>query len=395
MILNNSSFLNRNIKLFYVSKFLLGLRFIAPVWVLFFSRYITFAQIGYLEVIGLLSTAILELPSGVFADLVGRKYSVALGNLIAAVGLVIIGFSQTFGAFLLGYIINSVGCAFVSGSDSALIYDTLKQFNKENIYSKIAGKGETLFRLAVVVAMVVGQFMYKMAFGLPYIALGVTTLFSALLYFFMSEPNIDSEIFTFKNYIRQFVLGAKEAFKNSKTRLVSYYFIFFASVEIILLWFYYASYLSWLGYGENNIGYIYAAIAFTRMLVSYKSQDIENKITLGKLTMYLPLVLGLSLLISGIQNIYIGSAMLFIHYSLFALRYTVLEKLINLQFVSKYRASAISTLNMIVSFTYAVVIFMGGFFIDLGNVGIVLPILGLVLIITNLPLGYLFRKSEE
>src|SRR5262249_50296675 len=67
------NYLRRNLYIFYSSQILNGLRFIAPVWVLFFTHYISFEQLALLEALGLIISVALELPTGVLADLIGRK----------------------------------------------------------------------------------------------------------------------------------------------------------------------------------------------------------------------------------------------------------------------------------------------------------------------------------
>jgi hypothetical protein len=173
------------------------------------------------------------------------------------------------------------------------------------------------------------------------------------------------------------------------------YFISIASIEIMLLWFYYAPYLSWLGYSSSNIGWIYASIAGSRMLVSVLSRQIENLLGDKKLLLLLPAILGLTLLFGFVKNIYFGTALLFIHYSLFTLRYTVLDKYTNLRFDSKYRASALSSLNMFVSLIYAGVVYVFANIITQNNTGIMLSIFGAVLLTVSLPIGIAFIKAKS
>ncbi len=390
------SYLKKNLYLFYGAQVLNGLRFIAPVWVLFFTHYISFSQLGILEAIGLLLSVILELPTGVFADLIGRKYSIIIGYVIAGIGYIVIGFGNSFSIFLLGYIVSSFGSSFASGADTAILFDTLKDHDLDSDYTKYSGKSVFLGRGAVIVAMVIGQFMYAIFFGLPYVALGIVTLVAAFLFIFIKEPtrekNSKLSLFTYREGL---INGFHEAFKNESTSKLSFYFLCIASVELLLLWFYYAPFLSWLGYSSSNIGYIYATIALTRMGVSLASHKIDNLLGEKNLSVLLPMILGISLLFGFIRNIYMGTIFLIFHYSLFTLRYTALDKYINLRFDSKYRASAISTLNMFVSFIYACVILIATKFISLNNTGIMLSIFGGVLLFIGIPLAVSFVKSTD
>lgn len=388
------SYLRRNMYVFYGSQVLNGLRFIGPAWVLFFTHYITFQQLAFLEAFGLLISVFLELPTGVLADLLGRKNTIIFGYVLSGLGYVVIGFGHSFDIFLLGYMISSFGAAFASGADTAILFDTLKEHDLQDDYARYSGRTVFIFRLFVVVGMVAGQYLYAITIGLPYIACGLAIMASGLIYVFAHEPQREREQLTAHNYFRGIALGFREAFKDRATALLSLYFITIAAVELMLLWFYYAPYISWLGYTAANIGLIYGAIAAARLVVTLLSHRLDSILGDAKVLYLLPIILGVALLFGGMRNIYIGSFFLFVHYALFTLRYTVLNKYTNLRFSSKYRASALSSLSMFVSLIYAGVVLGLGAVISLDNVGIVLTIFGAALLLIALPLGVMFVKAR-
>lgn len=390
-----ASYLRRNLHVFYAARVFNGLVFHAPVWVLFFTHYISFQQLAFLEALGLAVSVLLELPTGVLADIVGRKRAIIFGYLVSGFGYVLIGTGNSFTRFLIGYIVSSFGSAFASGADTAILFDTLKEHDVADDYPKYAGRTVFLFRLSVVGSMVAGQFLYAAFIGLPYIASGLAIMLCGSMYLFAREPTHEKRTLTPSSYVRGIKDGFREAFKDRPTRLLSMYFIVIASVEIMLLWFYYAPYVNWLGYGPQSIGIIYGAIAFGRMLVTLLSQRIDKLFGARNLIVILPIVLGLSLITGLVRNIYLGTAFLFASYALFTLRYTVLDKYTNLRFESKYRASALSSLNMFVSLIYAAVVWSLSRFITLSNVGIMLTIFGGVLLLVALPLGVLFIRTQQ
>lgn len=390
-----ANYLRRNMYVFYGSQVLNGLRFIGPVWVLFFTHYITFSQLAFLEALGLFISVVLELPTGALADLIGRKNTIIFGYLVAGLGYTLIGFGHSFEWFLIGYVINGFGASFASGADTAILFDTLKEHDLVDDYGKYSGRTVFMYRLSVIVSMVLGQYLYMVFIGLPYIACGLGIMASGLIYVFAHEPSSARERITPKLYFERIGAGFKEAFKDAATRYLSLYFITIAAVELMLLWFYYAPYLSWLGYTDQNIGLIYGAIAAGRLAVTLLSQRLDKVLGDRNILYLLPLILGLSLLMGFVRNIYVGTAFLFVHYALFTLRYTVLNKYTNMRFDSKYRASAISSLNMFVSLVYAAVVLGLGTVITLDNIGVILTIFGGVLLFVTLPLGILFVSARR
>jgi len=82
---------------------------------------------------------ILEVPTGYFADRYGRKKSIIIGSIFSTFGYLAYSMSYGFQAFLVSEIILAVGCSFVSGADSALLYDTRQESPEGGGYIKLEG----------------------------------------------------------------------------------------------------------------------------------------------------------------------------------------------------------------------------------------------------------------
>src|SRR3989344_1106164 len=82
----------RNITLYYFSAFFGELRFIIPIFVAYQVQYITLGQLSLLAGLRYATIMVLELPTGAFGDLIGRKRSVSLGLLIDTLGLIMFAF---------------------------------------------------------------------------------------------------------------------------------------------------------------------------------------------------------------------------------------------------------------------------------------------------------------
>ena len=83
---------NRNIKLLHLANLITGFAFIIPIWVSFERQYLTFAQMAFIEMIMYSASILLELPTGAFADLVGKKRTTALGWIISGIGTGVVAF---------------------------------------------------------------------------------------------------------------------------------------------------------------------------------------------------------------------------------------------------------------------------------------------------------------
>jgi len=81
-----------------------------------------------------------EIPSGYFADRLGRKNSMLIGALLGSIGFFIYADAHVFEQFLLAQFFLALGTSFISGSDAALLYDTLLHLKRQDTYKKMAGR---------------------------------------------------------------------------------------------------------------------------------------------------------------------------------------------------------------------------------------------------------------
>ena len=75
-----------DLRRFYVFQIVNEFNFVSAIWIIFLqSRGFTLSQIGLAESFFHLAPVTLELPSGSIADILGRKWSMAMGALLIAV----------------------------------------------------------------------------------------------------------------------------------------------------------------------------------------------------------------------------------------------------------------------------------------------------------------------
>ena len=81
-----------------------------------------------------------EIPSGYFADRLGRKNSMLIGALLGSIGFFIYADAHVLEQFLLTQFFLALSTSFISGSDAALLYDTLLHLKRQDTYKKMAGR---------------------------------------------------------------------------------------------------------------------------------------------------------------------------------------------------------------------------------------------------------------
>jgi len=125
---------------FCLYGFLKNLRFFEPFFIIFFlSKELTFLQIGSLYAIREIAIYIFEIPSGIIADALGRRKTLASSFLIYIIAFLIFYFTSSYFLFSVAMIFYALGDAIRSGINKAMIVDYLKKTGQEKIKVKYYG----------------------------------------------------------------------------------------------------------------------------------------------------------------------------------------------------------------------------------------------------------------
>lgn len=359
---NHDEDLYRN-NLFYLTilSVFRSLFFMVPVWVSMELKYITFTQVALIDSIILFSGLILELPTGALADLVGRKLTISISFFISALAYVLFAYADSFSLFVIAGLGFGLGDALLSGSLEALVFDTLKQNHKEKEFSEINNRNSLIFNYSIFVAIIIGGLVFEKYYHLPALLTGISIFIAGLVSLKFIEPDIDSEKFTLKNYLLQTKMGFKELFKNKQARDMSFFYILVGAFTwpIVLSFKNFA--LVDLSVSEKNIGYILAflslaAVQFLHILIRKKVFEKMSVVFL------LPaILLSIFLPLSYFYNVPSMMAIIFVVFIVSSMRWNVLGKLSNQCYSSKNRATAISSLSMMISISFMLTLLLFSF----------------------------------
>ena len=93
-----------NIKTAYFLAFVSEIYFPIAIWLFFYSKFLSFTEIALLSAIGGLAVILLEVPTGAFADIFGRKTAIVISFILFSVSMFGVAVSSSFGAFGLVYL---------------------------------------------------------------------------------------------------------------------------------------------------------------------------------------------------------------------------------------------------------------------------------------------------
>ena len=163
---------------------------------LLLARGLTLVQISLIESVMIFTIFLMEVPTGVLADRVGRKWSIFASTLLLMSGEIIFIFARSFEWYIFIALLTGTGFAFASGAVEALVYDSLPPKGREDAMKRAMGRLNSWGQIAFVIAPIVGGLIIgdaRVDNFIPAIALTAAALLvGAVVCLTLREPAEDS-----------------------------------------------------------------------------------------------------------------------------------------------------------------------------------------------------------
>jgi MFS family permease len=213
--MKDKRYFERNIKLNYIIGSLMWGRFFIPVLALFYiASQVTLEQFTIIMAVFAFSTLVLEIPTGVIADLLGKKKALLISRAMYVIEIFLVAFFNGFWIFLIAKIISGIGVSFSSGTNSALLYDSLKRLKREDEHKKISGLANTISKVSMAIVFIIGAYLFTINYKLPALASLPLITLGFILTFFLKEPYESKTKVNFTNSLNHLKEGL-EFFKSN------------------------------------------------------------------------------------------------------------------------------------------------------------------------------------
>lgn len=379
--------LQRNIVLDYFSTFITNLNMQSSIWVLYLAYCgMNLAQIGILEGVYHITSMIFEIPSGAVADLLGRKKSMFLSRLCIAISCFIMLFSRNFWLFALSFFIQALGNNFNSGSEEALVYDSMKAIGQEEKYMQVSGRINSIIEVSQGIATVAGGILAEYSYFWCYFACLVIAILAIVPVLLMTEAPFEKTIKETTNVFQTLIVHFQTCFEVLTSdrricRLVVYYSMVFSAQTI--LFFYSQQYFYDLGFNKIFISVFMLVYSIFCCLGALCSDKIFHKI--GKKTSVIAsIIIGFAIILFVFENVVLSVCMLSIAGFCNSILYPIQSAQINELIPSEQRATLISVNSMFFSIAMILLFPIGGFLADQIGLSKVFVLIGAILILFTL-----------
>ena len=375
-----------NLWKFYVRNALAGLRFIAPINLLYYLSFnLSYAQIGLIELAASITILVLEVPTGIFADLLGRKRSMLISYFISTTAFLIMSFGGSLTAFMIGWAFSGAADAFESGADDALLFDTLKKIDRSDDYLKIKSRFILVSTVTIILGSITGAYLYTINKRLPWILYTGCIAVSGFIYASVKEPQLLEKNSTESKPLENFKTSLKLSLINKN---VMWLILFCIILELPM--FSFATlmsqpYLLNRGFGIASIGFVFAIIRGCSGLFSSLSHKLEKKLGEKKSFLMVPLLFVVLFTSAGILKSKGVILIVIALYTLANYKGIIINNYINHNIDSSSRATVLSIQSFIDNIVKTTLIVFIGHLADLYSIDVVLIFLGISMGLLSIP----------
>lgn len=343
----------RNLTALYLVKVAKWMNLIMPVIVLFYkSNGLTMKDIFLLQSIYSLTLMTLEIPTGYFADRVGRKSSILLGTILGFTGYLAYSFSFGFWQFVVAEVILGVSQSLISGADSAMLYDTLAAKEQNNRYTQLEGRITSIGNFGEAFAGIIGGLLAVSSLRTPFYVQTCVALIAVPAAIMLVEPPIKAiklkpRIKEIKSIIYSVLHG------NVKLKWNTLFSAFTGAATLSMAWFA-QPYFQQIKLPVSMYGVLWAVLNLSVGIAAVYAWRFEKKFGAIKTVVVFTLAIFSSYLLLPLMPGYTGLAVLIVFYLARGLATPTLRNYINLITTSEIRATVLSVRNFLIRLIFAI-----------------------------------------
>lgn len=351
--------LKSNIRKFYLISFFEALWFPLPIFILFLLHSgLDLGQVGILLSALVIAQVIFEIPSSIWADKYSRKNILIIGTIFSLFSSLIFFLKDSFEYFFIAMIFMGFSSALKSGTDSAIVYDTLLNMGEEKKYDKTQSKIMVCFFWSRIVASVAGALAYATNFKLSFLLAVFSGLGALFVLSFVKEPTYHKSIGSHFSQVKD---GLKFLMKENNVWLIIVSFSLMLATSDVLF-YYYQPVLDSAGITVLYLSFIYVGINLSSSIGSMAYPYLKKKFSQEKILAFYFFIVILCSLAFMTKNLIIILFFIALLSFNFGSQYIYITGLINRIVPSSHRATTISIQSQFYLLLFSIIIVIVGKF---------------------------------
>lgn len=363
-----------------------------PIVVLFYKdNGLDMSQVFILQAIFSISIVALEIPSGYFADVLGRKNSIIAGSLLGFIGFFIYSLSYGFIGFIIGEITLGFGQSMISGADSALLYDTLIDSDREKDYLKHEGRMTSVGNFAEAFAGILGGLLAGLSLRYPYYVQTLVAFIGVPAAFTLTEPKI-SQIKLGLRWKDIVDIVKYSLIKNNRLRWNIIYSSVVGASTLTMAWFVQPWFIR-ANLPISMFGITWTILNLSVGITAFYAYKLELKMGRVATAAAFTIILAIGFFASSWISSLWGLIFILMFYLARGVATPILKDNINRITPSNMRATVLSVRNFIIRIIFALLGPLYGWSIDKLSLSAALTIAGMVFTVMAAISFFFFRRT--
>jgi MFS family permease len=396
--MNSDKSIGRNIILDYWHTFLRNINLTHGIWMpyLHIIKGYSLVELGVFEATFHISSISMEVPTGIFGDLIGRKASRILGVLLLIIYVFLLLISNNIIMILIAFFICGIGYAFESGTGEALIYDSLVKIRKTNRFIKIQGNKEILYQIASTTALFLGGLIAYQSFELVFKIMIILYILALVPLFKMIEinENVQSKTKLNINKVYEQIKKSTEIMKSNKNFTSLIFLAALILAPVTTVFFFLSTHL--LDDGTmmiQEVGIILGLHALMGAIGGGVAHRLEKIFGIRILYYIIPVLIITCLWLFTYERIIIYSFIIIGFFD--SVFYVVLSDRLNKEIPSSQRATLLSINNFAFSIVMIILFPIFGYFADAFSMSFAFSVLAIVVMTAYILFIHISKRNNN
>ena len=376
--------LERNIWLMYVTTALAWVRFHVSVLPLFYiASQVPLEEFMVIMSIYAITTLVLEVPSGVVADILGKKNTLLIARSLYVIELAVLAFANGFWPFLFAKVISGVGTSLSSGTTQALMYDSLKRLKREDDFKQTYGTLRMIRNVMMSVVFFIGAWLFSIDVKLPAKLSIIGAVLCVVFTLFITEPYHSKKKLKLSTSWKHLLQGLAYFKDHGYVKYITFYAMSIAVVMNIAITLS-SKYYEEIGYPIVLIGLLASIASLVTAFTSKKAHQIERFFGEKRTLQIIQWSALLAIFLMSLMIPYWGFAFILIIAAAAGLFFIVVDQYVNQHIPTSHRATMLSIKNLFEQLSVALLFPIVGYvtkYTSMGTGFFVLGIIGVVSLI--------------
>ena len=244
-------------------------------------KYISASDVVLITSIKSIFSILLLIPANIIVEILGRKNSVILGNVINCIYMIMFMVSTSFSGILLANFLSALAILIKNIAEPSLLNASIPPSRyKSNIFAKIIAKGKSGYFVLGAISKIIAGYLFTINGYLPFICSLIVLIIVTIISTFYIEPikkkNKQYNRTLVKEQFKDIRTGFKFIIKSERLKALILASSLLSSIFSISL-NYRTSLLKDINLSSSTIGIIGALLTFVSAIASKKQDKFSDK----------------------------------------------------------------------------------------------------------------------